>query len=65
MKFGEFTALLSPNLEAIIVKIEDEPGDSSINPFGAISTALRDYDISLISTYDRNIRLTPKKGVSA
>lgn len=65
MKFGEFTALLSQNIETICVKIEGEPGDSSINPFGSISDALQDYDISIISTYHEFIRLTLKKGAGA
>lgn len=62
MKFGEFTALLSPTLETICVKIEGEPGDSSINPFGAISVALQDYDVMKITIGDDEICLTLKEG---
>lgn len=63
MKFGEFTALLSSSTETIGVKIEDEPGYySSINPFGAISAALQDYEILEISAGDEVIHLTLKKG---
>ena len=65
MKFGEFTALLSQNSETICVKIEGEPGDSSINPFGSISDALQDYDILEISAGDEVIHLTLKKGAGA
>lgn len=64
MKFGEFTALLSKTTETIGVKIEGEPGYySSINPFGAISTALLDYDILEISAGDEVIHLTLKTEV--
>lgn len=63
MKFGEFTALLSSSTETICVKIEGEPGYYSIiNPFGAISAALQDYDILEISAGDEVIHLTLKKG---
>lgn len=61
MKFGEFTARLSPYIETICVKIEGEPGDSSINPFGTISDALQDYDVMKISIGDDEICLTLKK----
>lgn len=61
MKFGEFTARLALSTETIFVKIEGEHGDSNINPFGAISDALRDYEISIISTRDGEIRVTLEK----
>ena len=61
MKFGEFTARLALSTESIFVRIEGEHGDSSINPFGAISDALQDYEISIISTRDGKIRVTLEK----
>lgn len=61
MKFGEFTALLSLNTDTIVVKIEGEAGASRIYPFGEVSTALQDYDILKISTYNDLICLTLKK----
>lgn len=65
MKFGEFTALVPRHIETIFVKVEGEPGSSYINPFGAISFALQDHDISVISTYNGFICLTLKKGAGA
>ncbi len=65
MKFGEFKALLSPTFETICIKIENEPADSSINSFGAISAALQDYEISKISFGDDAICLTLKTEASA